>query len=237
MRVAALYDIHGNLPALEAVLEDVRREDVDLIVCGGDVAWGPMPAQTVRALAALRDVRFIRGNADREVADRAIDGLDETSAAITAWCHDQLSDAERRWLREQPERLTIDVGGLGLTLFCHGSPRSDEETITTATPESRLDELLADVREHCVVFGHTHAQFERRHRGTRLVNPGSVGLPFGAPGAYWALLGPDVELRRTSYDAAAAADEFAAAGGPEADDFAEHAESPPPFETAAELYG
>jgi diadenosine tetraphosphatase ApaH/serine/threonine PP2A family protein phosphatase len=87
------------------------------------------------------------------------------------------------------------------------------------------------------VFGHTHAQFERDHRGVRLVNPGSVGLPFGEPGAYWAILGGGVELRRTDYDVEAAADQFYAAGGPEAHDFAEHAAAPPPFATAAELYG
>ncbi len=98
--------------------------------------------------------------------------------------------------------VVFDVDGLGLTLFCHGSPRSDTEIITTATTDERLRGILGGVEQRTVVGGHTHRQFDRRVDGWRVVNAGSVGMPYeGRPGAYcWALLGPGVELRRTAYD-------------------------------------
>jgi predicted phosphodiesterase len=132
----------------------------------------------------------------------------------------------------------MEVDGLGQVLFCHGSPRSDEEILTAITPPKRLDPILDGVTQDLVVCGHTHAQFDRRVGGTRLLNPGSVGLPFGAPGAHWALLGPDdVRFVVTGYDGEAAGALFRAAGGPDAADFAAHALAPPPARTAVELHG
>ncbi len=235
-RVAALYDIHGNLPALEAVLAELESEGVDLVLVGGDVAWGPLPRETLDRLAALEGVLLIRGNADREVAARHR-GHDETTDAITLWCADQLRPEQLDLLASLPERVTVEVAGLGPTLFCHGSPRSDEEPITAATSEKALARMLAGVEETTVVFGHTHAQFERRASGKRLVNPGSVGLPFGERGAYWALLGHAVELRRTGYDVEEAAERFRRSGAPSAKAaFADHVLAPPPWSTAAELF-
>ena len=206
-RVAAIYDVHGNLPALEAVLRDVEDAGVDLILSGGDVAWGPWPRETVELLAGLANTVFVRGNADREVAlgYGTQHGLDETTAAVNGWCAEQLSQEQRDWLVGSAEGVSLDVDGLGSVLFCHGSPRSDEEPITPFSPKDRLQESFGEVRESTVVCGHTHMQFVRAFGTKKVLNAGSVGLPYqGRPGAFWALLGPDVEMRQTEYDVASA---------------------------------
>jgi predicted phosphodiesterase len=240
VRVAALYDVHGNLPALRAILADVEAAGADLIVFGGDLAWGPLPRETMDVIATFRDdALFVRGNADRETAARLgeADGLDEFTAVVNEWASDELRSEQREFLGNLPDSVVVDVTGLGPAFFCHGSPRSDEETITTATPEDRVGEMLAGVQQSVVVCGHTHAQFERSVGDKLIVNAGSVGLPFGEPGAYWALLGPDVSLQRTDYDYEGAAALIRAKKGPEAEDFAQHVLSPPPHRTAAELWG
>ena len=216
-RVAALYDIHGNLPALHAVLADVGRCDADLVVVGGDIAWGPFPRETIELLTGLSSVVFIRGNADREVGSRAgkQDGLDDVAAAVTTWCADRLTDEQLKWLRDQQETVTIDIEQLGPTLFCHGSPRNDEEILTAETPTERLTAAVAGVQPATVVCGHTHMQFDIRADDHRIVNSGSVGMPYeGTPGAFWTLLGPDVEARRTAYDIDGAARDMIATGCP-----------------------
>jgi putative phosphoesterase len=224
-RVAALYDVHGNLPALEAVLAEVEAADIDLVVVGGDVAWGPFPGETLRRLRGLGPrARFIVGNADREV----VFGADE----VARWCAEQLSEEERAFLAELPLTETLPVDGVGRVLFCHGSPRSDEEPITEATSSDVVREMLAGVDEGVVVCGHTHAAFDRRVDSIRVVNPGSVGLPFGAATAHWAVLGPDVEFRETSYDVEGAAERIRESGVPEASWFADHLTAPPSWETA-----
>ena len=240
-RVAALYDVHGNLPALEAVLADVEKENVDLIVIGGDVAWGPMAVETVRRLRALGERgRFVRGNADREVGERLDEkaGFDEITAAVTAWCADRLSPEERSWLRDMQPEERVDMKGIGRVLFCHGSPRSDEEILTVATPRGRLSSALHDVAADLVVCGHTHMQFDLVHDDVRVVNAGSVGLPYeGRGGAYWTLLADDVELRRTEYDVTGAVERFRASGCPHVEEvFVEALVEPPaPAEVAAQF--
>ncbi|MGH2755338.1 MAG: metallophosphoesterase family protein [Actinomycetota bacterium] len=240
MRVAALYDIHGNLPALRAVLTDVERAGADLVLFGGDLAWGPLPRETMDVVMTFEEnALFVRGNADREVAARlgTEDGLDDWVAAVNTWAADELTQLQRDFLQAQSDSAVLDIDGVGPVFFCHGSPRSDEENITTATPDDRLEEMLAAVMQPTVVCGHTHAQFERGIGSRMIVNAGSVGLPFGPPGAYWALLGPERCLMRTTYDYAEAAEMFRSKAGPGADDFAEHVVAPPPFGTAAELWG
>jgi putative phosphoesterase len=222
VRVAALYDIHGNLPALDAVLIEVVASGADTLVVGGDIAWGPFPAETIaRLLAWDAPTVFVRGNADREVAGRldASSGLDPAVAEINVWCSDQLSRKQRKWLAGQPLNAVLDVDGLGDVMFCHGSPRSDEEMLTTETPERRAVEALSSARQGVVVCGHTHIQFDRTVQGKRLVNAGSVGMPYeGAPGAYWAILGPRVELRCTIYDVEAAAAFMRSTGCPQVEE-------------------
>jgi putative phosphoesterase len=237
MRVAALYDVHGNLPALEAVLAEVDDVGVDAVVVGGDVAIGPMPLATLERLLELGErALFLRGNGDREIAaDPPGSGL---WADRTRWSAQQLDRGALAWLSGLPDTQTVDVDGLGPILLCHGSPRSDEEILTRISSEERVAAALAGVEQRTVVCGHTHVQFDREVAGKRLVNAGSVGMPYeAAPGAYWALLGRDVELRRTAYDLEAAAAAIRATGFPGAAELAaENVLAVPSAEEATEQF-
>jgi predicted phosphodiesterase len=164
------------------VLADVGEAQ---LVFGGDVAWGPMPVETVDRIRSL-DALALRGNADRDLGD--------------PWLEERLGSERLEWLRTRPEQLELEVEGLGRVLFCHGSPRSDEEMLLRTASDERLTETLAGVEADIVVCGHTHMQFEREVGGKRVVNAGSVGLPYGATGAHWVELGPDIRHRRTTYD-------------------------------------
>lgn len=230
MRVAAIYDVHGNIDALEAVLENVETEGIDRVVIGGDIAWGPFPAEVVTRIRGFdRDVHVIRGNADREVGVRAneADGLEPWVAEVNAWCAEQVGDDGRRWLASVPETLVLPIEGIGEVLFCHATPRSDEEIITANTPENEVAKALMGVQQRVIVCGHTHSQFDRAIGTARLINAGSVGLPYeDAPGAYWAILGPDVVLRRTDYDFSTAAARIRESSCPDAGGFAEAVTSP-----------
>ena len=197
MRVAAFYDIHGNLPALEAVLAEV---DADLIVVGGDLAAGPWPAETMERLRSLGDrARFIRGNADREVGAREEKGL--APPHLMEFVRERLSAEELAFLAGLPLTESVEVDGLGAILFCHATPRDDEEILTRLSPDEHWRGALDGVLERVVVCGHTHVQFERDVGDVHVVNAGSVGMPYEhEPGAYWAMLGPEIELRRTAYE-------------------------------------
>jgi predicted phosphodiesterase len=209
MRVAALYDIHGNLAALEAVLEEVEREEVDAIVVGGDVLYGPFQSECL-ALLRERGSRFLAGNCEREV----LDAVDETSA----WCRDRLAPDELAFVTAWPRVVGLEIRELGPVLFCHATPRSDTENVTRLTPDADVADALEGVQANVVVCGHTHVQHERLVANRpRLVNAGSVGLPYeGRPGAFWTLLGPDVGFRRTSYDVEAAIESATGSGFPSA---------------------
>ena len=209
MTVAALYDIHGNLPALKAVLADPRCASADIVVCGGDLCAGPMPVE-VFELMRLRDGLFVRGNADRELSGWPAEGfVDEELELFGAW----------------PTSLRLDVDGLGPVVFCHGTPRSDNEILTRLTPDEEIDDACGGMP--VVVGGHTHVQFDRVAGRTRFVNAGSVGMPYeGRTAAFWALLGPDIELVATPYDVDAAVSAIRATGYPEAGDLADTLLSP-----------
>ena len=228
MRVAALYDIHGNIDALVAVLDEVDTEKVDLVVIGGDIAWGAFPSEAIdRVLDLGESALVIRGNADRDLvtppAAEATSWIDE----VTQWCDAQLRPHQRDFLSSLPLTKLVNVGGLGEAIFCHATPRSDDEIFTAITPDEEVAAILADVREHLVICGHTHTQFDRRAGGSRIVNVGSVGMPYqDEPGAYWALLGEDIEMRRTDYDFESAADRIRESGCPHADGFADGVTSP-----------
>ena len=227
MRIAALYDIHGNLPALDAVLAEVDLLDVDAIVVGGDVVPGPMMAETVARLRSLGDrAQFVMGNGDREVIDAfdagpeaAADAEESRFSRFTAWAAARLDRADRDFLTSFAPVVRLEVDDLGPTLFCHGSPRSDTEMITALTPPERLAPMLADVAEQVVVCGHTHHQFTLALDGRRVLNAGSVGMPYqGAAAAFWLLLGPEAELRRTDYDVEGALETLRATGAPDVDE-------------------
>jgi predicted phosphodiesterase len=211
MRVAVLSDVHGHLPALEAVLAEVDRSGVDRIVLTGDIAAGPMPVPVLERLLGLGErVVWVRGNADREMADPR----DAPPHPVLPWAAAQLTPALRDLLAGLPLTVTLDVDGLGDTLFCHATPRDDTEVRLVDSTLPRWAEVLAGRPERTVVLGHTHMPFVRLAAGRLVVNPGSVGMPYGRPGAHWALLGPGVELRRTTYDQDAACATLAAGGYP-----------------------
>jgi putative phosphoesterase len=192
--VATLYDIHGNLAALEAVLAEIP-DDATIVVGGDVVAGGAHPSETLERLQGLGErVRWLRGNADRELTpgEKGLappGALDATRAALTG---EQIA-----FLHDLPPTVQI-----GRVLYCHASPRNDVDIFTEHTPEERIAFLFADVDADVAVCGHTHMQFERTIAGKRVINSGSVGRPYeDEPGAYWTL---DLEHRRTAYDGAPA---------------------------------
>jgi putative phosphoesterase len=235
MRVAAIYDIHANLPALEAVLRDIRQAAVDQIVVGGDVVPGPMPRETLACLLGLDiPVQFIRGNGDRvvlaQMAGREADEVPEPYRDVIRWTARQLDPDHGRLFAGWPQTLRLAIRGLGEVLICHATPRNDTEIFTRLTPEDRLLRVFEGVNVPVVVCGHTHMQFDRTVGRVRVVNAGSVGMPFGEPGAYWLLLGPDVQLRHTPYDLTKAAERIRATDYPQAQEFAARNVLKPPSE-------
>ena len=237
MRIAAIYDIHGNLPALEAVIDEVRRERIDLVLVGGDVLPGPMPRETVEFLLDLDlPIQFIRGNGDRVVRAQ-MSGVAPTEVPppfrdAIRWTAEQLAPEHATWLGSWPPTLRLHGREIGDVLFCHATPRNDTDIFTRLTPDAAVQPLFAGVDVPLVVCGHTHMQFDRTVGAIRIVNAGSVGMPFGEPGAYWLLLGSDVELRRTAYDLDAAAERIRATSYPQAEEFADRNVLHPPSEAS-----
>jgi predicted phosphodiesterase len=223
--LAVLYDIHGNLPALEAVLTDAQARGADRYLLGGDYAsLGAWPVETLERLRKLPTVARLRGNWERWQANPEDMPDIPFNQAAGRWVREQIGAAAGE-LGALPETTTVDG-----TFFCHASPRSDMRSFF---PEPADDEaeLLAGVSEKRLVFGHTHLQFERLSAGgIELVNPGSVGLPFDGDtrAAYAVIDGERLELRRVEYDyerAAALARERIPEVG---DDIAERIESASP---------
>ncbi len=240
MRVAAIYDIHGNLPALEAVLQEIRQAEVDHVVVGGDVVPGPMPRETLMCLLNLDiPVKFILGNGEvavlEQMAGREPVAVPEPYRPIVRWAAQQLHAEYERLLGGWPKTLRMEISGLGGVLFCHATPRNENDIFTRLTPEERLRPAFEGVKESLVVCGHTHMQFDRMVGRIRVVNAGSVGMPFGEPGANWLLLGPEVQLRRTAYNFTKAAEQIRGTDYPQAQDFAARNVLRPPSE--AEMLG
>ena len=213
MRIAVLADIHGNLPALRAVLRELDGDRHDAIVVAGDVVAGPLVRQPLELLASRPEpVHWLRGNCERE-AVAAFDGVtpgDDQAGRDAAWSARAL---DRRW-RDELEGWPVSLSVDGVC-FCHGSPSSDAELITRLTPDSVLLELLAGVTEPLVVGGHTHQQMVRRlSADLTYANAGSVGLPYeGRAGAFWMTVEDGVpQPRETSYDLDAALGELRASG-------------------------
>jgi predicted phosphodiesterase len=193
LRVAALYDVHAIPHALEAVLADLG--EVDAIVFGGDVFMGPLPAETLELVRSV-DAQFVRGNCDREANEWTLAKLDEEAVG---------------WARSWPG--TVELDGV---LYCHATPRDDMPILTDASAQERFDEALEGVAARLVVAGHTHMQFRRG----RFVNAGSVGMPYeDEVAAFWAVVGEDVEFRKTPFDVERAVVEIRASGWPDAEEF------------------
>jgi predicted phosphodiesterase len=235
MRVAAIYDIHANLPALEAVLEEIRRANADLVVVGGDVLPGPMPRETMSRLLGLDlPVQFIYGNGEvavlEDLAGRVPAAVPEPHRPTIRWTAQQLDAAHGRLIASWPKTLLIEIAGLGEVLFCHATPRDENEIFTRLTPQNRLLPIFAEKGDRVVVCGHTHMQFDRMVGKIRVVNAGSVGMPFGEAGADWLLLGPTIQFRHTPYNLTEAADRIRATKYPQAQEFAARNVLHPPSE-------
>jgi len=198
--LAVLYDIHGNLPALEAVLADVGH--VDGFLLGGDYAVaGAWPRETVERLKELENATWIRGNADRWLVDRS--DAPEAIRPIAERCAEELGEEVVNELFGLPETTVIDG-----TLYCHASPKSDMETFFPE-PAELNSELLAGVEARRVVCGHIHVSFDRPGPdGIEILNPGSVGMPWDGDhrAAYAVIEGDQIERRRVEYDWQASAD-------------------------------
>lgn len=235
MRVAAIYDIHANLPALEVVLTEIREAKVDRIVVGGDVVPGPMPRETIEYLLKLDPpAQFILGNGEvavrEQMSGRVPAAVPEQFRPIIQWTAEQLDAKCAQLFASWPKTTCINITGLGSVLFCHATPRDENEIFTRLTAEERLAPMFAGVNASVVVCGHTHMQFDRKIGAVRVVNAGSVGMPFGEPGADWLLLGPGVEFRHTRYDLEAAAERIRKAKYPGASEFADRNVLKPPTE-------
>jgi len=236
VRIAALYDIHGNLPALEAVLKEVAASAVDQIVVGGDVVPGPMCAESMDLLERSDiPISFIRGNGEVAVLDELAGREPKVPSAYRDTIRasaDQLSAKQRADIAEWPATITMEVPLIGSVLFCHATPRNENELVFETTDEGIMQKVLADVTADVIICGHTHMQFDRTVAKRRVVNAGSVGMPFDEAGAYWLLLDRDIQLRHTLYDLEAAAARIRATGYPRASEFADKNVLRPPTRRA-----
>ena len=211
MRVAALYDVHGNVHALEAVLPETG--DADVVLFGGDLASGPFPRETIERARELGNAEFVLGNAD--VLSSPVPAEWEEARR---WVERQLGDEQIAWLANLPFSWSADD-----TLYVHANPVDYLEVVTERTPLDRVRELVDGVGERRIVTGHIHIQYERDVDGTRWVGAGSVGMPYAdRPGAYWAMVRPEsVEYRRTDYDLERAAAAVRDSGYPGAAELAD----------------
>jgi len=201
LRVAALYDVHGMPHALDAVLAEVEAEGFDLVLFGGDLIGGPFPERVVARARELDGARYVRGNAEREPGE---------------WDRERLRGDDLRWLAEWPFSESLDG-----VLYCHATPEDDTTMTTVFTPEDALRAAFGSDEERVVVIGHTHHQFERDAGGVRVVNAGSVGMPYeGEVAAFWAAVdGGEVSFRATAYDVERAVADIRASGWPPGEEF------------------
>ncbi len=215
--VAVLSDIHAVLPAVAAVLAEPDVQAADRIVLTGDIAAGPQPVEVLDLLVSLGErVIWVRGNADRELVALAGGGTTSIPDPVAPWAATQLRPDQIALLAGLPHPVRLSIDGFGVVLFCHGSPRDDDEVILVDTRLERWAEVLDGLEPEVgtIVCGHTHMPFVRLAHRRLVVNPGSVGMPYGRAGAHWALLrNGAVQLRRTDFDVDAAVAAIAADSG------------------------
>jgi putative phosphoesterase len=225
-RVAVIADVHGNVPALRAVLDEIRRAAPDLVVSLGDVTWGAQPEETRVLLESLElPSIFVSGNGERALRELR-DG--RQASARECWMRDHHSPDTYAFLDTFVDSAVVTVAGLGAVRFCHGSPRSDIELVTPETPAARMRALTHGISEKVLLTGHTHLQFDREVAGMRSINPGSVGMPYHElPGVFWAMLGPDVDLRRTEYELEDTIRAYERSGDPSTKEIIEVLRTPP----------
>jgi len=235
MKVAALYDIHGNLPALEAVFHEIAQFNIDFIIAGGDILLGPMPGECLdRLFTSGIPTSFIRGNCENAVlkalANEDISQFPDPIRNKIKWTADSLQPKHINEISKWPATIRTTIDGVGDVLFCHATPESDTDIFTHRSPRSKLKKIFESVNVPLVVCGHTHIQFDLHVGKTRIVNAGSVGMPFGKAGAYWVLLDDDVAFRHTPYNYIEAAQLLRKSGYPESEAFAHENVLNPPSE-------
>ncbi|MFE5338957.1 metallophosphoesterase family protein [Isoptericola sp. NPDC056578] len=212
--VAVLSDVHGVLPVLDAVLAEPDVRAADAVVVTGDHAAGPQPVEVLDRLRALGDrAVLVRGNADRELVAHVRDGSGAVPDPIAPWAAAQLRPADVELLAGLPHPAELRVRGFGRVVACHGTPRDDEEVVLVDSSLERWADVLGGLDDDVttVLCGHTHMPFVRLVDRRLVVNPGSVGMPYGRPGGSWALLRDgQVELRHTDLDVDAAVEAVAA---------------------------
>lgn len=222
-RIAVLSDIHGNLPALEATLRDIALVQPDLIVVNGDLADGPFPRQTLELLDSLGDrAMWLRGNGDRwlsEVAAEQFTHPDTQTRDLVEWSARQIPQTYLKRLADLPLMHHVTLPSLGPVSICHATARDDNEMFLVDSSFEHAEAAFADLTSDIVVLGHTHMPFDRLFNRRRIVNAGSVGMPYGHTGAAWVLLGPDIVLRKAVYDIEAASDRILRSGMPGAAGF------------------
>lgn len=224
MKIAAIYDIHANPIALRAVLSDIEKNDVDLIIVGGDVVAGPMPKETLGLLQNVtQPIKYILGNAESEVLrylnGEEINGLSKMADEEARWTSRQLSFKQKEFIGSWSQTEKVELNKLGTVLFCHGTPRSDVEIFTKTTSKKKLKQIFGNVDASVVVCGHTHMQFDRKIENIRVVNAGSVGMPFGKTGADWLLLDGSIKFKHTEFDLEEAAKIIRESNYPDAESF------------------
>lgn len=225
MKVAAIYDIHGNLPALEAVLAEIHREEAELVVIGGDVVLGPMSREALEHVLNLDiPTKFIKGNCEAAVLAEMTGGkpaVPENIRKTLSWTSGQFEVEHAQIFSRWPGTIRLNLSDLGNVLFCHATPRNENEIFTRLTPEKNLLTVFQGLDVSLVVCGHTHMQFDRTIGGIRVVNAGSVGMPFGKTGADWLMLDDTIQFRHTSYDLRKAAERMRGTKYPQASEFIE----------------
>ena len=237
MTVAALYDIHGNLPALEAILDEISGLSIDQIIIGGDVILGPMSRECLDRLSEITiPVHYIFGNCEVAILNiinnQPLPNLPQRVLEDMQWTAKQMSEKQAHQMSQWPKTLTIDLPDIGKVLFCHATPEDENENFTRLSSEEKLTAIFENVDADVVVCGHTHMQFDKMIGDLRVINAGSVGMPFGKPGAYWLLFDSELELRYTSYDLEKAADQIKKTDYPNALEFAKSNVIKPPTEEA-----
>ncbi|MDH5719166.1 MAG: metallophosphatase family protein [Spirochaetia bacterium] len=227
MRIAAIYDLHANTVALEAVLRDIHKENIEMLVVGGDVVSGPNPSETLRILCNISiPVRFILGNAESDIlnhlAGKEFNGLSPRANEEAIWVASVLSDDEKKFLSSWGFSYSVESDIFGKILFCHGTPRSNQEIFTKQTSDEELKSIFKDVSASLVVCGHTHMQFDIMTGDIRVVNAGSLGMPFGFTGADWILIDEAIEFKHTDYNLESAAETIRNSNYPHAQTFSEN---------------
>lgn len=225
MRLAVLGDIHGNAPALEAVLEDIRAEHVDRIVVAGDVLAGPLPLETLALLMELGiPTHIVRGNHDTELqtilSEEKPGVMRQRENDIAQWIAGKLSAEHTQLVSSWQTTHEIEMDGWGNVLFCHATPHSDSYVFSCLTPESKLMPILRGLNASLMVCAHTHMQFDRLVGDLRIANTGSVGMCVGRTGADWLVIDEDIHFRHTDYDTVLAAERIRQSDYPHADEFA-----------------